>query len=74
MTCSNFILDRSVNCGSCFEPIKTIGIKGEKYYIDGKYWGEIIEITENYFKVKCNNGNKYLKGRIITVDFNINKL
>ena len=56
------------------QPIKSIGIQGDKYYVDGKYWGQIIEKTDDSFKVECNNGNKYMKGQIITVNFNINAL
>lgn len=58
---------------SDMQPIKTIGIRGKKYYINKKYWGEIIETTNDYFKVKCNNGNKHMDGLIIKVNFRINQ-
>lgn len=76
MSCSNEIpkLPSDCGCSNNLQPIKTIGIQGKKCYVDGKYWGEIIERTDNYFKVKYNNGNRYMKGQIITVNFNLNAL
>lgn len=63
-----------LECSNNLKPIKAIQIQGDKYYVDGKYWGKIIEKTDNYFKVECDNGNKYMKGQIITVNFNLNTL
>lgn len=76
MKCSNEIpkLSTECVCSNNLQPIKNISIKGCKYYVDGIYWGDIIERTDNYFKVECNNGNKYMKGKIITVNFNLNAL
>ncbi len=76
MKCSNKIpkLPTGFGCSNNLQPIKSIGIQGDKYYVDGKYWGDIIYKTDNYFKVECNNGNKYMKGQIITVNFNLNAL
>lgn len=54
-------------CSNNFRPIKKISIQDDKYFVDGKYWGRIIEKTDNYFKVKCDNGNRYMKGHIIKI-------
>ena len=76
MECSNNTLNppKGCACGNDLQNIKAIILQGNKYYVDGKYWGEIIEKTANYFKVECNNGNKYMKGQIIKVNISLNNI
>ena len=37
----------------------------QKCYQDGKYFGEIINISDDEIEVRCNNGNKYMEGQIV---------
>ena len=41
--------------------------KDGKYYIDGRYIGDIIYINDYIIKVQCKNGNEYMDGQIITM-------
>lgn len=71
MKCSDGIpvITKPHECNNDLNSTKCISIQGNKYYVDGKYWGEIIEVEDDYFKVKCNNGNRYMKGQISTIYF-----
>ena len=43
--------------------------KGNKYYKDDNYFGDVIYSDEKMIQVECKNGNKYMQGQIITMQF-----
>ena len=45
----------------------THSFKDGKYYRDEKYFGDVIYSDEKMIQVECKNGNKYMQGRIITM-------
>jgi len=53
----------------CNQNLKTPthSFKDGKYYRDEKYFGDIIYSDEKIIQVECKNGNKYMQGRIITM-------
>ena len=40
-----------------------------KYYRNGVYFGDIIYSDLNKIQVECKNGNKFMDGQIITINF-----
>ena len=53
----------------CYQNFKTPthSFRDGKYYRDEKYFGDIIYSDEKMIQVECKNGNKYMKGQIITM-------
>ena len=53
----------------CYQNFKTPthSFRDGKYYRDEKYFGDIIYSDEKIIQVECKNGNKYMKGQIITL-------
>lgn len=41
--------------------------KDGKYYCDEKYFGDVIYSDEKTIQVECKNGNRYMEGKIITM-------
>jgi hypothetical protein len=48
---------------------KALVIEDNRVYFDGKFYGYILEIIGNEMKVICKNGNKYMEGQIMTINF-----
>lgn len=38
-----------------------------KLYKEGRYFGDIVEGDDTHIVVKCNNGNRYMTGQLITI-------
>lgn len=45
-----------------------------KCYFDGKYYGDVVYAEDKIIQVKCNNGNRYMNGQIITIEIIDKKL
>lgn len=51
------------------QTIQTDYLVNNKYYRNGVYFGDIIYSDLNKIQVECKNGNKYMDGQIITINF-----
>ena len=56
-------------CHNLPKEIESITIDGANFYVNDVYWGVIIEKNDNYFRVRCDNGN--MEGEIFTINYNL---
>ena len=68
MAKSDCEIDSNLELPKCRQRENTTHVfVGNEYFRDGKYYGDVIFRDENIIKVSCNNGNKYMRGQILTI-------
>lgn len=63
---------KKVECEEYFEPmINTVGFIGDKYYVNGIYFGDVVGMFDGEIRIKPNTGNRYVDREIITLKIDI---
>ena len=67
MGCSNKVPNINISCCSDWSyKYPKYTLQDSKCFSDGNYYGKVIYSDEKMIQVECDNGNKYMKGNIIT--------